>query len=211
MKKLITENEIIKLFNAGQKSLITGKDTLFTPAALDKIKEYGITVSNPSAENAAPAKKSSILAKTIVLGNDHNGYQFKKLLMEHLHKKGYQCIDAGSYDTKPADFPEIARRVCLKIKNGEAGFGIITDATGNASAMVCNKFRNIRAATGYNEFTARSSREHNNANVLCLGAKALGDNSLLSIVDAWLTTEFGGGRHQKRLDIVSEIESVNFK
>lgn len=211
MKKLLTENDIIKLFNSGQKSLITDKNTLLTPAASDKIREYGMIVTgrHHTEENKSPSNEKKPV--NIALGNDHNGFVFKKMLLEYLHNKKFTCIDVGGYDTKPTDFPEIARRVCIKIKNGEADSGIIIDATGNASAMVCNKFKNIRAATGYNEFTAKSSREHNNANVLCLGAKALGDNSLISIVDVWLATDFGGERHQKRLDIVSEIESANFK
>lgn len=212
MKKLITENDILNLFKKGQNSIIIPKDALITPAAKDKIKELGILISSEvklskNQDTAMPAPGQTV----IVLGNDHNGFAYKTFLLDYLYKKGYKLVDVGSYDTKPADFPEIARRACQKIQSKEAHYAILTDATGNASAMVCNKFKGIRAATGYNEFTAKSSREHNNANVLCLGAKALGENSLTSIVDAWLTTNFGGERHQKRLDIVSEIEKANFK
>ncbi|GMU84847.1 MAG: hypothetical protein AMXMBFR48_00890 [Ignavibacteriales bacterium] len=212
MKKLITENDILNLFKKGQNSIIIPKDSLITPAAKDKIKELGILIS--SEVNLKKSFEKELLSPSqtvIALGNDHNGYAYKTFLLDYLYKRGYKLVDVGSYDTKPADFPEIARRACQKIQCKEAHYAILTDATGNASAMVCNKFRGIRAATGYNEFTAKSSREHNNANVLCLGAKALGENSLTSIVDAWLTTNFGGERHQKRLDIVSEIEKANFK
>lgn len=212
MKKLITENDILNLFKKGQNSIIIPKDSLITPAAKDKIKELGILIS--SEVNLKKSFEKELLSPSqtvIALGNDHNGYAYKAFLLDYLYKRGFKLVDVGSYDTKPADFPEIARRACQKIQSKEAHYAILTDATGNASAMVCNKFRGIRAATGYNEFTAKSSREHNNANVLCLGAKALGENSLTSIVDAWLTTNFGGERHQKRLDIVSEIEKANFK
>lgn len=212
MKKLITENDILNLFKKGQNSIIIPKNSLITPAAKDKIKELGISISSEvSLQKKSDAEILSPAQTIIALGNDHNGFAYKTFLLDYLYKKGYKLVDVGSYDSKPADFPELAKRACQKILNKESHFAILTDATGNASAMVCNKFKGIRAATGYNEFTAKSSREHNNANVLCLGAKALGENSLTSIVDTWLSTSFGGERHQKRLDIVSEIEKNNFK
>ena len=94
-----------------------------------------------------------------------------------------------------------------KVKERSVDWGIIIDATGIPSAITANKLKGIRAATCYNEFSARSAREHNNANILVIGAKAIGEETAKSILDAWLTTNFGGGRHQRRLDKITQIEN----
>jgi ribose 5-phosphate isomerase B len=94
----------------------------------------------------------------------------------------------------------------LKVKNGETDFAVLIDATGIPSSITANKIPGIRACTCYNEFSARSAREHNNGNVLVMGAKTLGEETIKSILEVWLDTPFGGGRHQRRLDKITAIE-----
>jgi ribose 5-phosphate isomerase B len=149
------------------------------------------------------------LKNIVVLGCDHTGYTVKNLLAKILVEKGFSIQDVGTFDETSCDYPDFAFAAAKKVKSGEADFGILVDATGIPSAITANKIKGIRAATCYNEFTAKSAREHNNANVLVIGAKALGEETIKGILETWLTTNFGGGRHQRRLDKITEIENQN--
>ena len=131
-------------------------------------------------------------------------------LADFLLEKGYEILDVGTFDENPADYPDLAKIVASRVANGEFNFGILIDASGIPSAIVANKFKGIRAATCYNTFSAKSSRAHNNANVLVVGARALGEETIKIIVDEWLSTKFEGGRHQKRLDKLNDIENETF-
>ena len=124
-------------------------------------------------------------------------------------EKGYHVEDAGTYDENSCDYPDYAKKVALQVVSDGSDFGIIIDATGIPSAITANKIKGIRAATCYNTFSAKSSRSHNNANVLVIGSKTLGEESIKEIIDVWLSTEFEGGRHQRRLDKIGEIEKGN--
>ena len=122
-------------------------------------------------------------------------------------EKGFEVIDAGTFDETSCDYPDYAKKVALQVTSGESNFGILIDATGIPSAITANKIKGIRAATCYSNFSAKSSRAHNNANVLVVGSKTLGDETVKEIVSEWLATDFEGGRHQKRLDKITDIEN----
>jgi len=126
-----------------------------------------------------------------------------------LIEKGFNLSDAGTFDEKSCDYPDFAKIVATGVAKDNYDRGIIIDATGIPSAITANKYKGIRAATCYNSFSAKSSRAHNNSNVLVIGAKALGEETIKLIVDEWLSTKFEGGRHQKRLDKISDIENEN--
>ncbi|PKL82417.1 MAG: ribose 5-phosphate isomerase B [Ignavibacteriae bacterium HGW-Ignavibacteriae-3] len=143
----------------------------------------------------------------IVIGSDHTGVKMKKILYDYLAEKGLELSDVGTFTEDAVDYPDIAYNVANRVSVGEATYGIIIDATGIPSAITANKIPGIRAATCYNEFSAKSSREHNNANVLVLGARALGEETIKSIADVWLSSGFLGDRHQKRLDKIAAIEN----
>ncbi len=213
MKKLITELDVIKFAKSGGNVLPVGEDDIVTALARDKIKALGIaTVKKSSAENinlTVNEIEKSQTVRRIAIGSDHTGFKVKNLLSKILSDKGYEIIDVGTYDEKSCDYPDFAFAVARKVKENEVKFGIIVDATGIPSAITANKLKGIRAATCYNEFSARSAREHNNANVLVIGAKTLGDESIKSILETWLQTNFGGGRHQRRLNKITEIENNN--
>lgn len=214
MKKIITEAEVLAKFKNGDKILAVGEKDIVTPLAKDKIKELGITlvkkVVGDKIEYTSSGEVTAIPKKNVVaLGGDHTGYTVKNLLSKILVEKGFSVQDVGTYDEASCDYPDFAFTVAKKVKKGEVDFGILVDATGIPSAITANKIRGIRAATCYNEFTAKSAREHNNANILVLGAKALGEETIKGILEVWLSTNFGGGRHQRRLDKITEIENQN--
>ncbi|MCK6605819.1 MAG: RpiB/LacA/LacB family sugar-phosphate isomerase [Ignavibacteriaceae bacterium] len=212
-KKVITERDVNDALKKGLKSLEIPENALITPLAADRIKITGIGVVK-----AAPAPVHSHIsfaddeAKGVVsVGCDHNGFQIKQVLMQMLKDSGFVVKDEGCYDSSPADYPEIAFRVAKAVSAGEAAFGVVIDATGNASAIVANKIKGVRAAVCYNEFTADSARSHNNSNLLALGAKSLGEETIKSVLKTFINTPYQGGRHQKRLDMMLKIENNSLK
>jgi len=214
MKKVITEAEVILKFKGGGKILPIGEEDIVTPLAKDKIKDLGMIIVKKVvtdrievSSSLTPSPKQ--IKNTVVLGCDHTGLPVKNLLAKLLIEKGFKIQDVGTFDEVSCDYPDFAFATAKKVKSGEADFGVLVDATGIPSAITANKIKGIRAATCYNEFTAKSAREHNNANILVLGAKALGEETIKSILEVWLNTKFAGGRHQRRLDKITEIENQN--
>ena len=149
--------------------------------------------------------------RSIALGADHGGYNMKEMLAAHLVRTGYQIIDCGTNSTESVDYPDFAFAVAEKVSLGYAWRGIIVDGAGIGSCMTANKVPGVRAAMCYDHATASNSREHNDANVLTLGAGLIGDNLARQIVDTWLATEFGGGRHARRVDKIIAIENKFLK
>ena len=211
MKKVITERDILELEKQGIKVLIKTKDTIITPLALDRIRFSIFTIVEKEEIHSEQINQSinnnQTSVKRIIIGSDHTGFKLKNILIKYLIEKEYQVTDAGTFDEKPCDYPDYAKMVGKSISKGDNDFGILIDATGIPSAIAANKIKGIRAATCYNAFSARSSRAHNNANVLVVGARAFGEETIKLIVDEWLSTKFEGGRHQKRLDKISDIEN----
>ena len=153
----------------------------------------------------------SAASKTVALGADHGGYRMKQMLVSHVEKAGYQVIDCGTDSTEAVDYPDLAQAVAEKVGSGEAWRGIVIDGAGIGSCMAANKVPGVRAAMCYDHATAVNSREHNDATVLTLGAGLIGDALAQQIVDTWLKTEFGGGRHARRVDKIMAIEKKNLK
>ena len=139
----------------------------------------------------------------ISIGCDHGGYELKKVLLAFLENEGYTYKDCGSFDEKSVDYPDIAKLVCEDVSSGTAKFGILVCGTGLGMSIAANRHTEIRAALCTTELHARMSRCHNNANVLCLGARVTGVELALAIVETFLATPFEGGRHQRRLDLLS--------
>lgn len=139
----------------------------------------------------------------ISVGSDHGGFELKQQVVEFLRQLGHEVIDAGSDSPQSVDYPDYAAKVCELVRGGQSERGILICGTGIGMAIAANRYRDIRAALCHEGFTARMSREHNNANVLCLGARVIGSALALDIVGQWLEAEFAGGRHQRRLDLLS--------
>ncbi len=206
-KKLITEKDILDIVLKGKKKFeITGNE-IFTPAAKDRINDAQIKLVKASQNYLTTNNIDPLLdAKKVAIGSDHTGFSTKKIVSKFLSDNGFEIIDVGTFDENSCDYPDFAIKVAEKVKTGEADFGVILDATGIPSAITANKISGIRAATCYNEFSARSSREHNNANIIVLGAKTLGEETIKSILQVWLNSKFLGDRHQRRLDKISVLE-----
>ena len=139
----------------------------------------------------------------ISLGCDHGGFAVKADIVELLKSIGHEVTDHGCDSGQSVNYPDYAKMVCLDVENGTADRGILICGTGIGMSMAANRSKSIRAALCHELFTAAMSREHNDANVLCLGARVVGPGLIIEIVRTWVTTEFGGGRHQTRIAMFS--------
>jgi len=144
----------------------------------------------------------------IAIGSDHGGYELKEIIKIFLKKIGYEYQDFGSYDTNSVDYPTIAKEVAQEVCANNFSKGILICGSGIGIAIAANKIKGIRAATCNDIYCAKMSRLHNNANILTMGARVIGTDVACEIVKIWLETEFEGGRHQKRLDLISELENL---
>jgi ribose 5-phosphate isomerase B len=140
----------------------------------------------------------------IAIGADHGGFQMKEMVKEFVSSLGHEIDDAGCFSLESVDYPEFAKIVSEKVQNGACDTGILICGTGIGMSLVANRFSAVRAALCHDEYTARLSREHNNANILCLGARVIGDGVAQGVVKTWLETDFAGGRHQRRIDLFSD-------
>ena len=143
---------------------------------------------------------------TVVVGCDHAACDMKSKVIAHIQENGYTVIDVGTYSSDSCNYPDYAHAACTKIQSGEATLGILICGTGIGMSMAANKHRGIRAAACSDTFSARLTREHNDANVLCFGARVVGEGLALDLVDAFLGATFMGGKHQTRIDMITAIE-----
>lgn len=142
----------------------------------------------------------------IAIGNDHSAVEMKEIIKEHLAQKGHEVLDLGTNSTESCDYPVYGEKVGRAVADGVADLGIAICGTGLGISLAANKVKGIRACVCSEPYTARMSRLHNNANVLAFGARVVGSELAKMIVDVWLDTEFEGGRHQRRVDLIMGIE-----
>jgi ribose 5-phosphate isomerase B len=142
----------------------------------------------------------------IALGADHAGYQLKDDIKQHLEQQGISVRDEGTSSAESVDYPDYARAVAHDVSEQRADLGILVCGSGIGMAISANKVDGIRAANVSTEYEAQMSREHNNANVLTLGARIIGPEEAFRIVDMWLATQFAGGRHERRVEKIMAIE-----
>ncbi|WP_229759432.1 ribose 5-phosphate isomerase B [Candidatus Uabimicrobium amorphum] len=142
----------------------------------------------------------------MAIGCDHGGFPLKKVLISELHKWGYDVCDMGTHSTDSVDYPDFAHAVAEMVSQKNCIFGIVIDGAGIGSAMTANKVPGVRAAHCHNLFEVKNSKEHNNANVLSLGARVIGEGLAIEMVKTWLDTPFAGGRHQRRVDKIMATE-----
>ena len=145
--------------------------------------------------------------KKITVGCDHAGVGLKKIVVSHLEERGFEVLDVGTHTTESCDYPQIAHALCQNIQNGTTELGILICGTGIGMSMAANKHRGIRAAACSDTFSARLTRVHNDANVLCFGERVVGMGLALDLVDAFVDAEFEGGKHQRRVDMITQIEA----
>ncbi|NLN49121.1 MAG: ribose 5-phosphate isomerase B [Clostridiales bacterium] len=141
----------------------------------------------------------------IAIGSDHGGFRLKKEIIQHLKDKGIEYTDLGTYDEKSVDYPDFGRAVGEAVASGKFERGIVICGTGIGISIAANKVPGIRAALCGDCFSAKASREHNDANVLALGERVIGTELAKMIVDIWLDTKFAGGRHKNRVDKLNNM------
>lgn len=143
----------------------------------------------------------------LALGSDHGGYRLKEAIKRYLLEKGYEVTDFGAENTDSCDYPDFAIPVAKKVASGEFDKGILICGTGIGIGIAANKIKGIRAALCHDVFSAEASRNHNDANILTMGERVVGEGLALKIVETFLTSEFEGGRHQRRIDKIKDLEN----
>ena len=146
------------------------------------------------------------MEKTVVVGSDHAGYTLKNAIRDALTAEGYTVLDVGTDSPESCDYPVYAARVADTIIDGNAPIGILCCGTGIGMSIAANKIKGIRAACCSDIFSAKYTRIHNDANILTFGERVVGQGLAMELVDAFLTTEFEGGRHQRRVDLITKLE-----
>lgn len=199
------------------RQAVTAEDVRAVPAGGELVVPAGAVLTDLAREEAqrrkvtirfadSPAPETPAAARVVALGADHAGYELKQYLKRHLEEWGYEVRDLGTQSTEPVDYPDFAAAVARAVAGGAVWRGIVVDGAGIGSAMAANKVAGARAALCYDRASARNSREHNDANVLTLGARMLSPEQAREIVAVWLETPFGGGRHQRRVEKISALE-----
>ena len=154
---------------------------------------------------------SSNQKQRIAIGADHAGFAVKQAIKRHLEQAGYTVEDVGTFSEESVDYPDSARAVAERVAAGKEPLGVLVCGTGIGVAIAANKVPGIRAAVVHDKVTARAAREHNDANVLTLGARVVDPSQAVEIVKEFLDAQFVGGRHQKRIDKISEMEQVRIR
>ena len=145
----------------------------------------------------------------IAIAADHGGFELKDLMVEYIKSLGNEVMDLGTNSADSVDYPDYAKKVCEEIQQGNSDLGILICGTGIGMSLAANKFEGIRAACVSDVYSAKMSRNHNNANVLCIGARVIGDEVAKLIIKTFLENEFEAGRHQRRVDKIMAFEKEN--
>jgi len=212
---VILTADIVQQQPTGSEYQVTPQ-TIITPLARQIALEKHIRLTMPDHSTTSSLSEQKFIPKLtpqtgtqcIAVGADHGGYALKETLRKMLESAefGYTLVDCGTYSTESVDYPDFAYAVARLVADGKAWRGIVIDGAGIGSCMTANKVPGVRAAMCYDQATAVNSREHNNANVLTLGAGLIGASLAKQIVAVWLATEFGGGRHARRVHKIDQLD-----
>jgi len=194
---VLTESDVRQVAEGSRIHLPPG--TIVTPSARDLASARRIEICHQSRESAA---------RSIAVGADHAGFDMKEQLKLLLTELGFNCCDFGTHGKDPVDYPDLAYEVASAVSTGRFARGIVIDGAGIGSCMAANKVPGVRAASCYDPRTARNSREHNDANVLTLGAGMISLEAMREIVRVWLNTEVGAERHRRRVEKILAIERM---
>jgi ribose 5-phosphate isomerase B len=197
-KSLITEDDLRGLHEGAR--LRVSENAKFTPLASDLIREKGINLIKK------PERRGAAKVRSIAVGCDHGGFEFKEQLKQHLGQSGFRVHDFGTNSKDAVDYPDFAHAVARAIADKTVDVGIIIDGAGIGSAMTANKVPGVRAAACYTAALAKNSREHNGANVLTLGSGQNSFAEIKEIVEAFLTSDLTEERHKKRVGKIEAIE-----
>lgn len=222
-KRLVTEREVRRAAREGKNALDVS-EAVVTPGARDVAGALGVELKRGAGGRGAPPEKQSTPSpaapsdrspaspgtstplSAIALGADHGGVAMKNAIAEHLRAAGYPVTDLGTNSSDAVDYPDFAVAVARAVAGKKAAVGIMVDGAGIGSCMAGNKVPGVRAAMCHDVTTAANAREHNGANMLTLGGGLLGMRLALAIVDTFLATPFGGGRHAKRVEKIDALD-----
>ena len=204
-RSVLTAGDLESVTDGGEVTVAPG--TLVTPLARDEAERRHISIRILEP----PAEEGKSVGRVVAIGADHGGYEFKEQLKGFLRDWGYTVLDQGTDSTASVDYPDFAEAVANAVVRGDAWCGIVVDTVGIGSSIAANKVPGARAALCYDRATARNSREHNDANILSLGARMTPPEVAREILAAWLETPFAGGRHQRRIDKIIAIEQKHKK
>jgi ribose 5-phosphate isomerase B len=199
---VVTEADVRRAAREG-RGLAVPPRAVVTPAARDLARALGLALTEV-ADTGAQGHGGTVVA----LGADHGGFPLKEHLKATLAELGHEVLDLGTGDIQAVDYPDFAVAVARAVAEGRAWRGIMVDGAGIGSAMAANKVRGVRAALCYDLTTAQNAREHNDANVLTLGGTLIGTRLAVDIVRTFLATEFGGGRHARRVDKINSLDTA---
>jgi ribose 5-phosphate isomerase B len=208
-KPLISEHAVRQVIARGEKKIVVPAGAIVTPLAAELIASHNILVVDKEAvrQEEKPAEpRSGPGSEKVAIGSDHGGFALKEILKAHISTLGFQVVDLGTTSEEPCDYPDFAYAVARAVSTGECWRGIVIDGAGIGSAIVANKVPGVRAACCHNEFVARNSREHNDANVLTLGSRVVGSEVCKEVVKVWLHSWFAGGRHKVRVEKMIDVE-----
>ena len=201
----VTEADLLAMPRGSR--LAVAAEAVVTPLARDVALDRRVELDPAPVLTSEPSRAvAGAAGRLVALGADHGGYVMKEDLKTYLGELGYQVIDCGTAGLEAVDYPDFAYAVARLVAEGRAWRGIVVDGAGIGSCMAANKVPGVRAAMCHDHATAVNSREHNDANLLTLGGLLLGKSLARDIVKTWLATEFGGGRHARRVDKIMEIE-----
>ena len=205
-RPVLTTRELEDTPDGGEIAI--APDTLITPLARDEVERRKIILR---VAEASKQSAHSHFGRVVALGADHGGFALKEDLKTYVRDWGYTPLDLGTSSIEAVDYPDFAEAVANAVVRGDAWRGVVIDSAGIGSSIAANKVPGARAALCYDRATARNSREHNDANILSLGARLIPADAAREILAVWLETEFGGGRHQKRVDKIRAIEDRHRK
>lgn len=203
MKRVITAQDVPA---SGEMRIAIG--SIITASARDVAAARGVRLLELPADQAV---EEAVPSRMLAIGSDHGGFTLKESLKPLIDSLGFTVRDVGVFDEKAADYPDQAHKVAELVANGTVGLGVCIDGAGIGSSIAANKVPGIRAALCYDRASARNSREHNDSNVLTLGARLLTPSVAEDVLRTWLTTPFAGGRHQARVQKILDIEQRYLK
>jgi len=211
MPRLVSERTVLDALAAGQATLAVPEGALVTALARDTARERGLQLvtgaGTPATTPSDPPARAEAPAKTLAVACDHAGFDIKDALAEHARQLGWTVTDLGTNSAESVDYPDFAYAVARLVHLGQVQLGLMIDGVGVGSAIVCTKVPGVRAALCPDTFSAYNARAHNDANVITLGSRTMGVEVCKRVLQSFLETPFEGGRHQRRVDKIRDVEA----
>jgi ribose 5-phosphate isomerase B len=196
---------------AAGSEIVVPRGAIVTELASEEAQRRGITIRFEESKSAAAEAGDPTGSRVVAIGADHGGFDLKEELKRYLAQWGYKVLDVGTFNRDAVDYPDFAEAVANAVVRGDAWRGVVIDTAGIGSSIAANKVPGARAALCYDRATGRNSREHNDANILSLGARLIPAEVAREVVAVWLETAFAGGRHQRRVEKIRAIEDRHRK